>query len=298
MIWRDSPILRIVDRSPSITLGDSLKVSPAAQHEGSWYPPISLSSSTTTHPATTETTHLPAISSIFDDILALYPLTTPLSTANPNTCLSIPRKLALSAYTASLRTIESLILEEQFRMSTGPGTPTSGPSSTTTWLETSWARRWQPRTFGRLVRARLALETTATDLRLNMEALGIGTSQGPIVADWEVDAWQSVRSALEGSKQRLDILWEAYSAAVSVRESIASNRQGQQVGYLTSLATLFIPVSLVAAIFSMGGDFAVGGSQFWVYWAISIPVVVGGCLMVFTRRGRRIVGWHLSDEEG
>jgi len=162
-------------------------------------------------------------------------------------------------------------------MSTGPGTPPDG-ASTTTWLEKSWERRWQPRVFGRLVRARLALETMTADLRLNMEALGIGTAQGPVVAAWEVDAWRSMREALEDSKRRLDILWEAYGAPVSVRESIASNRQGQQVGYLTSLAT-FIPVLLVAPIFSMGADFPVGGSRFWVYWVVSIPVVVGGCLL-------------------
>lgn len=295
VVWRDSPTLRIVDRSPYITLGGSLNVSPAAQHEGSWYPPIYLSTAAAVRSVTTETDHLPTMHSMFDDMIALYRLVKYSSTANPITCLDIPRKLALSAYTASIRIMESLIFEEQFRMSTGPGALPSG-ADTTTWLDKSWERRWQPRGFGRLVRARLALESIATDLRINMEALGIGTSQGPVVAAWEVDSWQSVREALVGSKRRLDILWEAYSEAVSVRESITSNKQGRQVGYLTSLATLFIPVSLVAAIFSMGGDFAAGGSHFWVYWVVSIPVVVSGCLLVFTRRGRRVLG-HFTDEE-
>jgi Mg2+ and Co2+ transporter CorA len=43
------------------------------------------------------------------------------------------------------------------------------------------------------------------------------------------------------------------------------------VGYLTSLATLFLPVLFVAAVFSMGGEYAAGESRFWVFWVIFAP---------------------------
>ncbi|KAK1751063.1 hypothetical protein QBC47DRAFT_392146 [Echria macrotheca] len=75
-----------------------------------------------------------------------------------------------------------------------------------------------------------------------------------------------------------------------------SKPQERQVGYLSSLATLFVPVSLVTAIFSIGGDFAAGESHFWVYWAVSVPVMMLGCVLLFTRVGRRVIR-RMSDEE-
>jgi hypothetical protein len=37
---------------------------------------------------------------------------------------------------------------------------------------------------------------------------------------------------------------------------------------------LFIPLSTVASIFSMGGDFLPGNSRAWVFWVVSIPVLM------------------------
>ncbi|KAK0709377.1 hypothetical protein B0T26DRAFT_403728 [Lasiosphaeria miniovina] len=163
---------------------------------------------------------------------------------------------------------------------THAGDDGSTRSAATTWLDSAWTRPWQSRAFARLVHARLALEVITDGLRTNMDALGLlgGAFRGPdrraVVEGWEADAWHSRRETLGSSGRRLDILWQAYSEAVAARESIASNRQGRQgrhVGYLSSLATLSVPVSLGATILSMGGDFAAGASRFWVYWAVAVP---------------------------
>jgi Mg2+ and Co2+ transporter CorA len=122
-----------------------------------------------------------------------------------------------------------------------------------------------------------------------MDALGIGT-KSKCTEDWEAQAWRSLQNAVHVLKSRVDIIAQAYTQAVSVQESMTSNKQARQVGYLTSLATLFIPVSLIAGIFSMGGKFSAGASLFWVYWAISIPIVIAGCILLFTRLGGRALG--------
>jgi len=157
-----------------------------------------------------------------------------------------------------------------------------------TWLNKSWARPWDPRDFGRLVRAKSVLESTEWELYRNMDALGV-LSKAQSTEAWETEAWKSLQKVVQTLKARLDIVLQAYMQAVSVRESITSNKQARQVGYLTSLATLFIPISFVAAIFSMGGEFSAGASHFWVYWIIAVPVVAVGCLLLFTKVGGRIL---------
>jgi hypothetical protein len=37
---------------------------------------------------------------------------------------------------------------------------------------------------------------------------------------------------------------------------------------------LFIPLSTVASIFSMSGDFLPGNPKAWVFWVVSVPVLM------------------------
>jgi Mg2+ and Co2+ transporter CorA len=120
-----------------------------------------------------------------------------------------------------------------------------------------------------------------------MDALGIG-SDSQTTEEWEAEAWKSLRNAVQTLKKRVDIISQAYTEAVSVRQSIVSNQQAEQVGYLTSLAVLFVPASFVASIFSMGGDFSAGADRFWVFWAILVPLVMLSCIFLFTKLGERI----------
>ncbi|KAL7923198.1 hypothetical protein ACQKWADRAFT_312306 [Trichoderma austrokoningii] len=86
----------------------------------------------------------------------------------------------------------------------------------------------------------------------------------------------SARSAME----------ETYEAKMQSRESMkqtkeanrqtaAANRMARSSGQLTKIATIIVPCTFVASIFSMGGDFAAGESLFYVYWIISVPITVG-----------------------
>lgn len=228
---------------------------------------------------------------MFEDILLLYPLMERQSTADVTSCIDICRKIVLSAWTARLRVTEAQIIREQCRMSVGG---MAVDTNATNFFNKSWAQPWDPRDFGRLVRAKSALEMIDWEIYRNMDALGM-YSPARITGAWEAEAWNNLQHAVQSLKARLDIVLQAYMQAISVRESISSNKQAQQVGYLTSLATVFIPISFLAAIFSMGGDFAAGGSHFWVYWAIALPAVAVACFSLFTRFGRRIIG-HMSVE--
>ncbi|KAF7924289.1 uncharacterized protein EAE98_007340 [Botrytis deweyae] len=58
------------------------------------------------------------------------------------------------------------------------------------------------------------------------------------------------------------------------KQTMAANRQARSAGQLTKIATAVVPSTVVASIFSMGGDFAAGEKLFLVYWAISLPVTL------------------------
>lgn len=79
----------------------------------------------------------------------------------------------------------------------------------------------------------------------------------------------STRSAME----------EAYEAKMQTkqadRQTTTANRMARSSGQLTKIATIIVPCTFVASIFSMGGDFAAGESLFYVYWIISVSTTVG-----------------------
>uniref|UniRef100_L2G2I5 Magnesium and cobalt transport protein n=1 Tax=Colletotrichum fructicola (strain Nara gc5) TaxID=1213859 RepID=L2G2I5_COLFN len=214
--------------------------------------------------------------SLFDDMVLLYPLRLRCSTADVGCCTDVCRVLVLSAWTARLRVIESQIAQERTKMSMeNPFTA----KSTDELFRRSWTRAWQPKDFGRLVRAATALESIGVELQRNLDALGVNSSDSDL-STWEVDAWQNFLRATHLYKSRVDGILQTYMQAISVRQSITT-------GQLTSMAALFIPVSLVAAIFSMGGKFAAGESLFWVFWVIAIPVASIGCILLFSK-----IGWR------
>ncbi|KAI0973011.1 hypothetical protein F4678DRAFT_471380 [Xylaria arbuscula] len=171
---------------------------------------------------------------------------------------------------ARLRIAESEVIRKQIKMSVSPGTYTVNFH---TWLDKSWTHPWTQREFGGLMQAKLALVSINTSLSYNMDALGIN-GESPPGAEWEHKAWNSLQNAVTTLRARVDIMSEAYTQTVSIRESIIANQQARQVGYLTSLATLFVPISFIAAVFSIGGDYAVDEKRFYVFWAVSLPAAV------------------------
>jgi hypothetical protein len=212
--------------------------------------------------------------SLFEDILCLYPLEQRQSTANPTNCTDICRKLVLCAWTARLRVVEAQVIQKFVQMSVGAD---AANFNAATWLDKSWTLPWQERNFAQLVRAKSELEGIEAGIDNNMDALGIGC-KSQTTEEWEAEAWRSLQNTVAALKKRVDMTLQSYTEAVSVR-------QAQQVGYLTSLATLFIPASFVAAIFAMGGDYSASAGKFWVFWVISVPLVLLCCIILFTHFG-------------
>jgi hypothetical protein len=65
-----------------------------------------------------------------------------------------------------------------------------------------------------------------------------------------------------------------YLQYITIQEARISNGNAQSLSKITVLTMLFIPLSTVASIFSTGGDFLPGNSKAWVFWVVSIPVLL------------------------
>ena len=98
--------------------------------------------------------------------------------------------------------------------------------------------------------------------------------------------WRYIRSQCIDLHEMFEHLKNSYTQVVALREAQASNLQAKSVRWLTVLGTFFVPLSIVAGIMSMGGEFLPGERQFWVYFAVVGPVlfVIGVVLAV-------IMGW-------
>ena len=59
-----------------------------------------------------------------------------------------------------------------------------------------------------------------------------------------------------------------------MKETQTGNRVARGFARITNLAIIFTPMSAIAAIFSMSGQFAQGESYGWVFWAICCPVLL------------------------
>lgn len=64
------------------------------------------------------------------------------------------------------------------------------------------------------------------------------------------------------------------NAELSLVEARRSIREAKSMKILTIVAMIFIPLSFTCGLFSMAGTYAPGGKNFWIFWAVSTPLVI------------------------
>lgn len=101
----------------------------------------------------------------------------------------------------------------------------------------------------------------------------------------------SARAALEGSFAAYRQAEESKEQTLEASEQTKiANRHARSAGQLTKIATIIVPCTFVASIFSMGGSFAAGEHLFFVYWAISVPITIALLSWVLHRDIKKM--WH------
>ena len=95
--------------------------------------------------------------------------------------------------------------------------------------------------------------------------------------DWKdlLEDYEFLATEVANYGEKLEAMVPLVTSAAALIGSRKALTETTNVTRLTALAVVFIPLSYVAALFSMAGAFAPGGNLFWVYFVTAVPLAVG-----------------------
>ncbi|KAJ5710859.1 hypothetical protein N7488_005015 [Penicillium malachiteum] len=99
--------------------------------------------------------------------------------------------------------------------------------------------------------------------------------------------FQAILHELDLRESRVDNLAGVVTDSINLSNALRSVQDARIGLQLSIVGAIFFPITLVAAIFSMGDDYAPGAKKFWLPWVVAIPLVLILILMMWqTRRPR------------
>jgi hypothetical protein len=213
----------------------------------------------------------PSMRSIYEETLYAYSKGQHPVTEDPTSCTSIIRRLTLSLWIGYIDRLRYILNNHHKQVNGDEGSVL-----------------WQTWLFLDLIRLKADLEYILIFLLRNLKALDVRldrSSRSGIVDDWETDEWNLVEARFSSLRRDVDGMASIWTQAASLSAIRTANEQSSSVGRLTTLATVFLPLGFIASVFSIGGDYAVGKSQFWLFFAITTPVGIAIALLLFTNIG-------------
>lgn len=222
----------------------------------------------------------PQYISIFDDTLNEYAFRNQdaREIENPIGVVKFPRKLVIGIMLAFLRRRYLNLLRIQ-KTHVKPN-QTLRNNYLSSFSEGALSS-WQDEFFDFIVGSCAAMKELIQEMEENMVSLGLpmnGTACKSDVAgeqsQWEISGWRSVLDLAHVVDGLTNALAMGYLQYITIQEARVSNCNAQSLSKITVLTMLFIPLSTVASIFSMSGDFLPGSPKAWVFWVISTPVLM------------------------
>lgn len=134
------------------------------------------------------------------------------------------------------------------------------------------------------------------EMLLNLERLGLkpdGASyETSITVPLSLRAaerdFRSIFYELKLHKSRADNLVGIVTDSINLSSALRSLHDARFGLQLSIAGAVFLPITLVAAIFSMGGDFQPGSKYFWIPWVVAVPMVIILILMIWQSRRSRL----------
>jgi hypothetical protein len=130
------------------------------------------------------------------------------------------------------------------------------------WVEERWSDLW-------------TLHTRLNNHRRNVDVV-LDTLEPGDPAKWTNTRkdFKAIELRLLQLKAKSDNLIASFVGLASMVSNRQSFLEARMVQLLTILGMTFLPLSFTSRLFSMAGSFTPGGSQFWIYFAVSIPLVL------------------------
>ena len=113
------------------------------------------------------------------------------------------------------------------------------------------------------------------------------------VIDRLLEDFVSIQDDIKAAGQMLENMLPVVTSLVQIMDARRSFAETANIGRLTYLALVFVPLSFVASLFSMNPEHVPGSPHFWVYFAVAIPITVVVFIVARlpTRVVRKVQGW-------
>lgn len=130
-----------------------------------------------------------------------------------------------------------------------------------------------------------------------------GSMSWPKVDDSEytdliIKDFQNVHDKFKRMEKNAEKQISTVFAKISVEAGEESIDEARRVRRLAIIATIFLPMSFVASIFSMSGRFALDGDRWWMYVVIAFPLVVSItlCGLYFRKNPQENPAWSVHHD--
>ncbi|KAJ6032273.1 hypothetical protein N7540_003005 [Penicillium herquei] len=130
------------------------------------------------------------------------------------------------------------------------------------------------------------------EILLNLERMGFTPGESPdraVASSLRIMGrdFQAILHELDLRESRVDNLAGVVTDSINLSNALRSVQDARIGLQLSIVGAIFFPITLVAAVFSMGGDYTPGANKFWLPWAVAIPLVLILILMIWQSRRAR-----------
>lgn len=226
----------------------------------------------------------PKYESIFDDILSLSS-DEPAHPIGPRSCTNVARRLAVCYFLSFLR---RRILN-MLRLQQNPRTAILHTNRCDYLREfgEGLISSWHHEVFGFIVNIKYIMGLVNSEVKEQFEVLGL---HRPDALEWERDGWLTVQDYCGRVITMAEAFLQSYLQFTTMQEAQAANRNALSLAQITNVTMVFVPLSTIAAIFSMTDDFLPGESKGWVFWVTAVPVLL--LTFAITTEARTSLRWY------
>lgn len=238
----------------------------------------------------------PPRTSLFDDLQ--YYLDHHLAkvelTANPRSVTVFVEKIVASEYMLVIQYYHKLLSHLYWLLSRRDGI-------------TDFQHQWVTQSWSDLMALQRRLQDHQANVKETVLRLCSDASSQSSVPSLSYAGWKNVPkdfAYIEGKFAALvskaDNLVSAFNALSSGTAAQQSLNEATMVRFLTLVGMTFLPLSLIAGVFSMSDEYAPGGPRFWIYFAVGIPLTTLVYLLAGIQRdfSRQKTKPHLELQRG
>ncbi|KAK4938376.1 hypothetical protein LTR10_021175 [Elasticomyces elasticus] len=244
--------------------------------------------------------------SLFDDIVAFWthtagPNDVKMVLQDPKTVATPMHRIVASYWLAflefdadAIRQLENMLRAfEQLRQQEQLSRDTATTAVAELRVLLQHVNEWRRRTWWHLDHSRFNLEALSS-LSATICLSGCKHNHWAGSSDKITEDFLAIRERVQYCKDRMESLMPVVMGAFSLLEAQQRGQEGEFLTFLSILATVFLPLSFAASLFSMAEDYLPGHRLSGNFWAVSAPLVALIFASVYLIRHRGFGEWKLS----